>query len=186
MGLRKRNIYEKFGKVFYVTTSVVGLRPVFNQEKCYDILISSLKFLKKKYNFKLIAYVLMPNHIHLIIYFEEQPRISEVMRDFKKFTCFKIRKLWEIEKMTDVLDYLRKNAEKFSGQKFKLWDDRFDSLVVTNEKTLREKINYIHNNPLKKGLVENIEDWCYSSARNYFCSDNSLIEVDVGFFSVRR
>ena len=181
MGLRKRNIYEKYGKAFFVTTSVVGLRPIFTNRKCYEILLSSLRFLQKKYRFKLIAYVLMPNHIHLIAYFDENPRISELMRDFKKFTCFEFRKLCETENKKRALSYLRKNAENVSGQKFKLWEDRFDCLVITNEKTLLGKIQYIHNNPQKKGLVESFIDWPYSSARNYFCEDNSLIEVDKNF-----
>jgi len=130
-----------------VTTSVVDLRPVFTQKRHYDILISSLKFLQEKYDSRLIAYVLMPNHLHLIIYFDENPRISEFMRDFKKFTCFEFRKLCESEMNTKVLGYLRGSAENVSGQKFKLWEDRFDCLVITNEKTLISKIQYIHYNP---------------------------------------
>ncbi len=181
MGLRKRNIYEKYGKMFYLTTSVVDLKPVFTRKKYYEILLSSLKFLKEKYGFKLIAYVLMPNHIHLIIYFEENPKVSEFMRDFKKFTCFEFRKVCETENKKQALSYLRKNADNVSGQKFKLWENRFDCLVITNEKTLISKIQYIHNNPQKKGLVENFTGWPYSSARNYFCEDGSLMEIDKDF-----
>ncbi|KPL03823.1 MAG: hypothetical protein AMJ90_03015 [candidate division Zixibacteria bacterium SM23_73_2] len=182
MGLRKRNTFEKYGEVFYVTTSVVDLKHVFTNKKYYEILIFSLEFLKEKYNFRIIAYVLMPNHIHVIINFYEKPMVSEVMRDFKKYTSFKIRKLCEIEKRVEMLDYLRKNAENLSGQKFKLWDDRFDCLVITNEKTLRTKIEYIHNNPQKKGLVKNFINWLYSSARNYYCSSGkTLLEIDKEF-----
>lgn len=61
---------------------------------------------------------------------------------------------------------------------YRLWKDRFDYLMIITEKTLKIKIDYIHNNPVKAGLVENFTDWKYSSARNYYLGDNSVINID--------
>jgi hypothetical protein len=58
-----------------------------------------------------------------------------------------------------------------------LWKDRFDDLVIDSEQTLRVKIEYIHNNPVRAGLASNPEDWKYSSARNYLSDDHSILPV---------
>ena len=62
--------------------------------------------------------------------------------------------------------------------KYKLWKDRFDDLIVTSPKVLETKINYIHLNPVRAGLVKEMIDWKYSSARNYYLDDDSLICID--------
>jgi hypothetical protein len=58
-----------------------------------------------------------------------------------------------------------------------LWKDRFDDLVIESEETLRVKIEYIHNNPVRAALVSDPEDWRYSSARNYLRDDHSILPV---------
>ena len=63
----------------------------------------------------------------------------------------------------------------------KVWKPRFDSLVITNMDTLCQKIEYIHNNPVKKQLAAKPEDWLYSSARNYAGVENVLIDVDTNW-----
>ena len=71
------------------------------------------------------------------------------------------------------------NAEGKKNQIFKLWMDRFDDLVIENDKTLQMKIEYIHNNPVKAGFVDQPEQWKYSSARNYILGDHSLMSVSI-------
>ncbi|MBV6478800.1 MAG: hypothetical protein HGGPFJEG_01557 [Ignavibacteria bacterium] len=56
--------------------------------------------------------------------------------------------------------------------------DRFDDVVIITDRVLRTKVNYVHYNPVKAGLVLNPEDWKYSSARNYMFGDHSIIEVN--------
>jgi len=69
-------------------------------------------------------------------------------------------------------------------QKFTIWEDRFDDLYLNQEKTLLVKFNYIHNNPLRAGLVKRPEDYPYSSARNYFLkTKDGILEVDIDFMS---
>ena len=57
--------------------------------------------------------------------------------------------------------------------------DRFDDEVIRSEKWFFQKLNYIHNNPVKAGLVEMPEDWSYSSGRNYINGDHSVIKIDI-------
>jgi ABC-type arginine transport system ATPase subunit len=99
------------------------------------------------------------------------------MRDFKKYTSVEIRKLAERENRTALLKILERNAIESKNQRYKLWMDGYDELIITNAKTLRMKTKYIHFNPVKAGLVERTEDWEFSSARNYLLDDHSLIRV---------
>jgi putative transposase len=99
------------------------------------------------------------------------------MRDFKKYTSTKIRQQLERDGHDFLLSILRRNARCTQSQVFKLWEDRFDDLVIDSEETLTVKIEYIHNNPVRAGLALNPEDWKYSSARNYLRDDHSVLPV---------
>jgi len=100
--------------------------------------------------------------------------ISDFMRDFKKFTSKTIK---ENLKDDGYNSTVKKLIELSDMGKFKFWMDRFDDVIVLNEKIMETKLNYIHYNPVKAGLVKEITDWKYSSSRNYYLDDNSVIEI---------
>lgn len=165
--------------MYFVTTTVMNFNPVFSLGKQYNnILIDSLKYQINEHKANLYSYVIMHHHIHLIIYFPEGESLIDFMRDFKKFTSTQIRKQLEADNNIDQINKLRINSKGYKNQVFKLWMDRFDDLIITNDDTFQQKIDYIHMNPVRAGLVNNPEDWLYSSARNYFLNDNSIIEVN--------
>jgi len=80
---------------------------------------------------------------------------------------------------SDTIIRLRMNAKGKRNQVFKLWMERFDDLVIENDKKLQIKIDYIHNNPVKAGFIDLPEQWEFSSARNYILGNHSLISVSV-------
>ena len=185
MGLRGRTLFGSQGHTFFITTSVVGHAKVFAAgDQYYDILVASLTYVLNEHAAALIAYVLMPNHVHLITALPEGESISDLMRDFKKYTSTRIRQQLERDGQDSFLRILRHNTQGRTKQVFKLWKDRFDDLVIESETTLRVKVEYMHNNPVRAGLVSNPEDWRYSSARNYLRDDHSVLPVttdwDVG------
>jgi putative transposase len=94
------------------------------------------------------AFVIMPNHFHLLIGIPEGSSISSYMRDLKKRIAYEYFKVFNLSPV-------------------KFWQGRFDCFDITSEETYNTKLNYIHYNPVKKGLVERPEDWEYSSARFY-------------------
>jgi|SRR3972149_9095025 len=176
MGLRNRWNYS--GHPYFITTTVVEWTNVFKNSLYFDILCKSLVFCKEKFTCRLLAYCLMPNHIHLIVWPSLNTAISDFMRDFKKYTAVQVRMLLEKDGEIELLDVLRKNARGMRGQIFKLWKSRFDDLILTKTETINTKINYIHDNPVRKGLVSKPEDWFYSSARDYLSIGSSAIPVD--------
>jgi REP element-mobilizing transposase RayT len=93
--------------------------------------------------------------------------ISDLMRDFKKFTSTSIREQLQREGQKEFLDTMQKHGRLKKQQKYKLWMNRFDDIVIHDDTTLVTKVEYIHNNPVKAGLVSVPEDWIYSSAADY-------------------
>lgn len=177
MGLRNRWINEN-GSIYFITTTAMNWEPVFSFGNEYnDIVINSMKHLLNEHRSELVSYVIMPTHLHLIPFMMRSESISDLMRDLKKYTSTKIRQLLERDQRFDIIERLKANAKGYRDQKFKLWMDRFDDVYIYSEKVLRTKVNYIHNNPVKAGLVSSPEEWKYSSARNYLMDDHSVIAV---------
>ena len=174
MGLRGRSKFVD-KKCFFITTTCNGFKNLFKDERYYQTLKDSLLFLNNKYHGELLAYVFMPNHIHLVLNFKKENYLSVYMRDFKKYTSFKIRKLIEIDGRINLLNSIKYEQGK---QKFKVWHDRFDDVYIEDEDLLATKIEYIHLNPLRAKLVKYPEDYKYSSAYTYGNIDHNDPLID--------
>jgi len=177
--MARRQIFDISGSVYFLTTTIIDFTKIFSlNDKYYDILIENLKFYLAKYQSALLAYVLMPHHIHLINYIPKNKNVSDFMRDFKKYTSVSIKE----ELLKDNFPKIMENLTRLSETgRYKLWMDRFDSVIIENGNVLETKINYIHYNPVRAGLVKEMNDWKYSSARNYYLDDNSVIEVSTNW-----
>jgi REP element-mobilizing transposase RayT len=179
MPLRGRTQFDKIGNTYFVTTTVMNFDRIFSLGRAYNlILMESMKYLLKRHKAQLYAYVIMPNHFHMVSYMPQGESIVDFMRNFKRHTSTEIRKLAEAEKRFYLLERFRSNAEYAKMQSYKVWIDRFDDLIITTQRTVAIKVNYIHFNPVKAGLAENPEEWEFSSARNYYLNDHSLIRTD--------
>jgi len=163
MPLRDRTRLTDYS-CFFVTTTFNNWLALLQSERYFSLLYDSLNFVNKKYNAQIVAYVFMPNHIHLIIYFIKDNYLSSYMRDFKKFTSVQIRTYLESDGHIELLNQLRYADRQ---QKFKVWMDRFDDVVIRSTKVLLTKMQYIHFNPVKKELVKIPEDYLHSSAGFY-------------------
>ncbi len=179
MGRRGRNnlTNEHF---FFVTTTVVKFTPIFSDTRFCDILISNIKHYQKKYKFVVLGYVIMPSHFHWIVQVNpEYGTISEIMRDIKKFTAWQIFDLAKKEDEYKMeINIFSQAAAEIKDQARKLWTKRFNDEVIRNQEMFWTKLNYIHNNPVKAGLVLKVEEFKYSSARDYIYSDHSILEVN--------
>jgi putative transposase len=155
MGLRFPQ--QKHATCFFVTTTFKDWTPLGNIEGFYLALAESLAFCAKKYDASIAGYVLMPTHIHLVLFIPGS-KLSDFMRDFKKYIAQKVIKDLKVSMST-------------------VWKPRYDRVVIYSDKVLRQKLNYIHHNPVKSGLVQNAEDWQWSSARDYASDDQGSIPV---------
>jgi putative transposase len=182
MGLRGRtNLTDEH--IFFATTTIIGFNKVFTEDVYCDILINNIKYYQSLYKFEILAYVIMPSHFHWIIMLNSEfGSISEVMRDIKKYSAWDIMEMLE-KKRSDLMEIFRNEGNKYKHHKRKFWMHRFDDEVIRNEKMFWANLHYIHKNPVESGLVDSPEKYKYSSARNYFNNDHSIIGVDTSFAS---
>ena len=157
--------------IYFVTFTIVDWVDVFTRKIYKDICIESLDYCRKSKGLKIYGYVIMSNHIHLILQSETQP-LSDIIRDFKKFTAKKMLLYIETSNQESrkewMLNKFEFNAKKnLRNSKYQVWthDNHAEELLTT--KFIQQKLNYIHQNPIRAGIVQNDFEYLYSSARNY-------------------
>jgi REP element-mobilizing transposase RayT len=182
MGLRGRTAIHG-ETAFFVTTTVLEHRPVFTCDRYCDILIRNIKHYQQQYGFFVLGYVIMPTHFHWVV--ETDPAkgtISDIMRDLKKYSSWDILNALEKDGQTDLCQFFSQAAQGVKGQKRRFWTFRFDDKAIRHSDMLRTKLEYVHYNPVRAGLVTEPEDYKYSSARNYILDDHSVLFVHTDRF----
>ncbi|MCK8493459.1 transposase [Spirosoma sp. RP8] len=162
MGLRNRTLLTE-ERCFFVTTTCWHHQPLLFDNNCYKILFDSFAFYNQKYHARLVAYVFMTNYIHFIIVFLEKNHLIEYMRDFKKFTSLKLREYIQLTRP----HFLDDIAYAYRTQHFKIWTDRFDDVYLYSRDVCETKIDYMHTNPVRAGMVNCAADYRYSSMAFY-------------------
>ena len=175
----KQNI--KKNSSYYLTLTVVGWVDVFTRNNHKDALIDSLRYCIKNKGLNVYAYCLMSNHLHMVVNCNEPFQLKDVVRDFKRHTVKTIigqiinapesRREWMLREFAAEGD---KNAR---NKTYKFWQSGNHAIELFTEKFVWEKINYIHNNPVKEKFVKKPQEWLYSSASNYWYGEGLLEEV---------
>ncbi len=173
-------------EAYFITITTVGWIDVFTRlsQKCN--IINSLKHCQEKKGLEIYAYCLMPSHLHLLCKATNGFILSDVMRDLKKHTSKQIVKttIEETESRREwMLDYFQKSCEHLKReQKYKVWQGGYHAEIVETNWFIKQKINYIHNNPVEDKIVALPEDYYFSSARNYAGLENELEVVLLDLF----
>lgn len=178
MRSRDRLSFEANGDVYFITSTVVGFVNVFVHENLCRIFVDCVDFCQKRGDFVLLAWVLMPNHFHLILKRNETSDVSKIIGNLKRFTSRKIGEKLVGLGMTDILSNLKQATLQEPAQDSSVWKPRFDSLVITSESILKQKIEYTHFNPVRKGLAAEPAKWAYSSASAYAGVSDPILPVD--------
>ncbi len=148
---------------FYYLTSVTNNRlPVFRTDKFKEITAKALDEARKSAEILIFAYVIMPDHYHLITDGSRKP--SEVLRYTNGITARRVIDYLKKNEFTSSLEKLKQETKK-REYKHSLWEHHPNAFLLTSEATFMQKVNYIHQNPVRGGLVEKVEDYLYSSAR---------------------
>ncbi len=174
MGRSRYKIYEPTHPHF-LTCTVLNWLPIFTRQESVMILIESLKYLQREENLKLYAYVILENHIHLVAQSDD---IGRSMRHFKSFTAKEILKLLQKERAHTLLkqfQFYKKSHKK--DRSYQIWQEGYQPKLIQSEAMMMEKIRYIHDNPVKRGFVDETKHWRYSSARDYE-GVSGLIDVE--------
>ena len=157
----------------FVTLTVLHWIPVFTRPATVDIVLNSLRHLQTE-TLKVYAWVILENHLHMVAQSQNLPK--DLMR-FKAHTARQLIQHLEAHNIKNILDQLQfyKKAHK-SDRTYQFWQEGSHPEWIQNTEMLKQKVDYIHNNPVKRGYVDLPEHWRYSSARNYL-GKQGLIEV---------
>ena len=181
--MSRYKVYPEITSVYFCTCTIVGWQVVFKEEKYFQIIIDSLKYCQANKGLILYGYVIMLNHLHLIVSYKENTMLPDIMRDFKRHTSKHIADSLIKDNEKLLLYVFRKAAERHRKKiRYKIWRDAYHPKAVFSEKFFNQKLRYIHTNPVKKGFVSRAEDWKYSSARNWILNDHSVISLDLDLF----
>ncbi len=154
--------------------TIVEWIPLFMNPNIVSILYESLRFDMSKRQVILYAYVVMENHLHLIA---SAPELSKTMKEFKSFTDRSIIDFLKEQKSNYFLEKLKWAKLPYKTQSdYQVWQEGNHPQKIYGEEMMRQKIEYIHNNPVRRGYVDKPKYCRYSSACNYEGLDG-LIEV---------
>ncbi|RZK53271.1 MAG: transposase [Pedobacter sp.] len=169
--------------IYFVSFATVGWIDVFTRRVYRDLFLESLTYCRKEKGLRLHAWVIMSNHVHLIISSMDGHHLANIIRDLKKYTSYRIlkaitehptesRKNW-------MLHLFKKAGEKNSNNDvFQFWQQDNHPIELDPQTNMfEERINYLHDNPVEAGLVTKGSDYLYSSAIDYE-EGVGLIEID--------
>ncbi len=158
-----------------MTCTVLGWLPVFTRPETVQILLDCWRYQREHADLKLYGYVVLENHLHFVA---QAPRLDKCVSSFKSFTAKQLLQYLEAHNASQLLDRLRFARKAYKhDREYQLWQEGSHAELVFSDDMMREKLNYIHNNPVKRGYVEKPEHWRYSSAKNYM-GEGGLIELD--------
>jgi len=150
--------YPNEGFPYLVTTNVKNRQPLFAEHYCCQTVIDGIKFLRTALGHRVHAYVLMPDHMHLVVTPRESGNISQSMPSLKLHTAREIGALL--------------------GSKGGIWQARFYERALRTPKDVEEAIVYVHDNPIRAGLADSPEDYYWSSYRACILGEPTPIDVD--------
>lgn len=166
--------------IYFITNTVVDWVDVFTRKIYRDIVVDSLNYCCTTKSLEVFGYVIMSNHLHMIVR-SKTGKLSDTLRDFKRFTATKIieiiqrepesRREWMLHRFSWNGDRNIRNADN------QLWiQDNRPELIYSHDFFL-QKLNYIHENPVRAGIVDKAEEYLYSSARTIILNKKGLITI---------
>ena len=167
MPVRKR-LHITGPAAVFVTTAVKDWTPIFTDPPLAREVTLQLRETASHFGASIIAYVIMPSHVHALLGLKRVEELSRLMQAFKVLTTMRIVPLVSSQQRAQFGDH----------RKFQFWRPRFDDLIIWSEKQFRMKVEYIHNNPVKAGLCRQATDYAYSSARDWLLSEEGALPID--------
>lgn len=157
--------------IYFISFATIKWIDLFVRERYFVVLANSLEYCQKNKGMIIYAWCIMTNHVHLI-FRAESSNPSDLIRDMKTYTSKTLqktindipgesRKEWLLQMMKEA------GAANCNVKQYQLWQQHNQPIELFTNHMIDQKVDYIHNNPVVAGFVENPTDWKYSSAKNY-------------------
>ncbi|MFT7560360.1 MAG: putative transposase [Flavobacteriales bacterium] len=170
---RSRYKFTQPEQPHFMTVTVLHWIPVFTRPEAVNIVLDSLNYLSNE-GLNLYAYVILENHMHLLA------KSSQLDKDIARLKSFTAKQLLaylkqkNVKTILDQLAYYKKSHK--DDCEFQFWQEGVHPELIQGNEMMKQKIDYIHQNPVKRGYVDEAEHWRYSSARNY-AGQEGLIDI---------
>ena len=155
--------YQQSRQLHFVTFSCYRREPLLDSAGSKDLFERALERARRGYRFYVAGYVVMPEHVHLLLSEPERGTLAGALQAMKQSV-----------------------ARRLIGDRRHFWQARYYDFNVWSEKKRVEKLRYIHRNPVTRGLVERAEDWAWSSFRHYLTGEESVVEIESQWTARRR
>ena len=156
--------FQKARQFHFVTFSCYHRLPLLARPMAYSIFEQRLEAVRKRYSFVIAGYVLMPEHVHLLVGEPQASSLATALQALKQQTSKVLKRPGETQ----------------------FWQRRYYDFNVWSEEKPGEKLRYMHRNPVKRGLVAKPEDWLWSSFRHYATGYEGVVEVESEWTAQRR
>ena len=172
---RSRYIITDADKPHFMTCTVMEWLPVFTRPESVQIILDCWQYQRMHSELRLYGYVVLENHLHFIA---QAPDLRSCVNSFKSFTARQIIDYLRVQQATRLLERLSfsKRAHK-TDRDYQFWQEGVHAELIFSEAMMREKLTYIHANPVKRGYVSLPEHWRYSSA-SFYEQGVGLIDID--------
>jgi putative transposase len=179
---RKYKIHDQ-QKLHFVTFTVVHWIDVFIREEYRQIFVDSVKYCQENKGLEVYAYCIMPSHVHMILGTKGENDLESIIRDMKSFTSRQIRKaledsgnLNESRREWILRMMYREGSFNSNNNDYQFWQQHSHPIELT-DKMMEEKLDYIHMNPVVSGFIDEPQAWTYSSARDYYGTGKSDLDI---------
>jgi putative transposase len=174
--MRSRYRINERDTAHFITATVVEWLPVFTTSGCCDALIRSMEYCRQNKGLQVHAWVILDNHFHGIM---SGPELAATLRDWRRFTAGVLLKQIKAEGrewMLNQLAYYCARHKEASGHQ--LWQEGVHPQAIVTDEMMEQKLEYVHNNPVKRGMVSSPEHWRYSSAHEWLQGAMPVMKVD--------
>jgi len=156
--------YQQCGCFHFLTFSCYRRLALLTREGAYGVFEHELETVRRRYGFVVAGYVLMPEHVHLLVGEPHRSSLPVAIQVLKQQTSRKLKQRGEV----------------------RFWQRRYYDFNVHSEEKRVEKLRYMHRNPVARGLVEKPADWPWSSFRHYATGQLGVVEIESHWTAFRR
>jgi len=156
--------YQQAGHLHFLTFSCYHRAPLLGTARARDVFVQALEQARRWYGFYVVGYVVMPEHVHLLISEPERGSLALALQMLKQ---------WASQKLG-------------GGSRTPFWQPRYYDFNVWSERKRVEKLRYLHRNPVSRGLAATPEDWAWSSFRHYLTGEEGAVEIESRWTAQRR
>ena len=173
--MTKLRHYDNLGTARFITFSCHQRLHLLRDPEAITSLLEEINAARNKYNFALLAYVIMPNHVHLVIYPQPECKVGRVIGEIKSRTAKRIMPMLKA-RYPELVEKL--HVDRDGENRTVLWQRRCFDHNCRSPEDVKEKIDYCHKNPIRAGLVIDPAEYEWSSYRWYLGEENAELRID--------